>query len=44
MLKEKPRSTSSGAGAAEVPMARAPSRVVAMKLNEGILLRMKFSQ
>jgi hypothetical protein len=37
MLKLKERSTSSGAGAAEVPTARAPRRAVAMKLKEGIV-------
>lgn len=38
MLNEKPRSTSSGAGAAEVPTKRAPRRVVAMMLKDGIIL------
>jgi hypothetical protein len=37
MLKLKERSTSSGAGAAEVATAKAPRRAVAMKLKEGIV-------
>jgi hypothetical protein len=36
-LKLKPRSTSSGAGAAETPTARAPRRAVAMLEKEGML-------